>query len=87
MEDNILKDPLIVTVITQYHILKGIKLFGDQSVEAVMKKLNQLHEMMFMEPKNSETMSREENKAALKYLMLLKQNRRGKIKRRGYADG
>ena len=39
MEENILKDPLIVTVMTQYHILKGIKLFGDQGVEAVMKDL------------------------------------------------
>ena len=39
MEENILKDPLIVTAITQYHILKGIKIFGDQGVEDFMKEL------------------------------------------------
>ena len=28
LEDNTMKDPLIVTVLTHYHILKGTKLFG-----------------------------------------------------------
>ena len=51
MEDNILKDTLIVTVLTQYHILNDIKVFGDLGVEAVMQELKQLHEMMVVDPK------------------------------------
>ena len=87
MQDNILKDPLIVKVLTQYRISKGIEVFGDPGVEAVIQEMKQLHEMMAMDPKDPEKMSGEEKKAALQYLIFLKQKRCGKIKSRGCSDG
>ena len=39
-----------------------------------------------MNPKNNQEIARKEKKAALQYLIFLKQKRCGKIKRRGCAD-
>jgi hypothetical protein len=66
---------------------KGIKIFGDAGVEAVLKELQQLHDRDVLKPKHAETLSHQERKGALQYLMFLKQKRSGKIKGRGCADG
>ena len=66
---------------------RGIKLFGQAGIDAVMSELNQLHERKVMRPKDSSKLSRDEKRAALQYLMFLKQKRCGKIKGRGCADG
>jgi hypothetical protein len=65
---------------------KGLKTFGDAGVEAVLKELQQLHDRKVMEPKDTSTMSLDEKRAALQYLMFLKQKRNGTIKGRGCAD-
>ena len=49
--DNVMRNPLITTIITQYHVSKGLKVFGEPGVTAVLKELKQLHYRMVMEPK------------------------------------
>ena len=55
--DNVMRNPLITTIITQYHVPKGLKLFGDPGVPAVLKDLKQLHKRMVMDPRNSDKMT------------------------------
>jgi Reverse transcriptase (RNA-dependent DNA polymerase)/Zinc knuckle len=74
-------------VMTQHSMKKGIKIFGNAGVDAVLKELQQLHDRKVLEPKDAMTMSREEKKASLEYLMFLKKKRNGTIKGRGCADG
>jgi hypothetical protein len=72
---------------TQYIMQKGLKKFGDPGVEAVLSELKQLHNRNVLAPKNSDELSQFDKKAALRYLIFLKQKRCGKIKARGCADG
>jgi hypothetical protein len=67
-------------MISQYNMKKGIKLFGQDSVNDVLSELSQLHDRSVLDPKDAKTLSREEKKAALEYLMFLKKKRCGKIK-------
>ena len=87
LETNIMKDPMVATVLTQYHVSKGIKVFGDPGIEAVTKEIKQLHEMLVIYPKTPEGLTRDENKAALQYFMFLRRKRCGKIKGIVCADG
>jgi hypothetical protein len=75
------------TVMTQHTMKKGIKIFGDAGVEAVLKELQQLHDRDVLKPKHADALSHQERRGALQYLMFLKQKRSGKIKGRGCADG
>ena len=84
---NIMMDETVTTILTQHHVSKGLKVFGNDGVEAVLKELRQLHERMVMEPIDGDNLSPHEKRAALQYLMFLKQKRCGKIKGRGCADG
>jgi hypothetical protein len=72
------------TMFTQHNVRKGMKLFGEAGVDAVKKELTQLHERGVLAPKD---LNDHERKAALQYLMFLKQKRDGTIKGRGCADG
>jgi hypothetical protein len=74
-------------VMTQHSMKKGIKLFGEAGVDAVLKELQQLHDRKVLEPKDATKLSASDKKAALQYLMFLKQKRNGTIKGRGCADG
>jgi hypothetical protein len=76
---------LEVTVMTQHNIKKGLQVFGEAGVEAVLKELNQLHERGVLKP--TKNLSHEQRMDALQYLMFLKQKRNGTIKGRGCADG
>ena len=73
------------TVMTQHNIEKGLQVFGEAGVEAVLKELNQLHERGVLKP--TKNLSHEQRMDALQYLMFLKQKRNGTIKGRGCADG
>jgi hypothetical protein len=75
------------TVMTQYSVKKGLKIFGEAGVEAVVSELKQLHDRAVIEPVQASTLSREDKHKALAYLMFLKKKRTGKIKGRGCADG
>ena len=57
---NIMLDDTVTTILTQYHISKGIHFFGDKGVKAVLKELRQLHDRMVMEPVDGDKLSREE---------------------------
>ena len=49
--DNVMRNLLLTTIITQYHVSKGLKVFGEPRVAAVLKELNQLHGRMVMDLK------------------------------------
>ena len=55
-QDNLMNDPLVTTILAQYHISKGIKVFGETVMEDILKELNQLNDRMVMDPKNADEM-------------------------------
>ena len=61
---------MFVTILTKYHIWKGIKVFGNPGVNAFLKELKQLHGGMVMNTKNPDDISHEENRVALQYLIV-----------------
>ena len=38
-QDNIMRNPLVFTILTQYNISKGLKVFEDSEVTVVLKEL------------------------------------------------
>ena len=78
---------LAETVLTQYPVKRGLEIFGEKGSEAVMSEVGQLDKMGVIEPQDASSLSRNQKRRALPYLMFLKQKRCGKIKARGCADG
>ena len=39
-QDNMMRNPLVKTILTQYHVSKGLKVFGETGVAAVLKEQN-----------------------------------------------
>ena len=66
---------------------RGLKQFGVAGADAIMKELKQIVYRKVMEGQKSGELTTAQKKAALKYLMFLKQKQCGKIKGRGCADG
>lgn len=81
------QDYVFEHMMTQYSLKKGLKEFGDDGVEAVLKELKQLHIRKVIAPVKGDGLSREERRAALEYLMFLKKKRCGTVKGRGCANG
>ena len=79
--------PLFHTIMTQYHVNRGLKIFGIRGEEAVLKELHQLHVRKVMAPTFAKELTPEQRQAALQYLMFLKEKRSGVIKGHGCADG
>ena len=73
------------TVMTQHSVKKGLRLFGEKGIDAIMKELDQLHTRKVLKPKKN--LNCKERRDALQYLMFLKEKRNGIIKARGCADG
>ena len=73
--------------LTQYRMKKGIELWGERSVEAVKREMEQFHDRGVMSLIDPKTMSKEDKKKALTYLMFLKEKCRGVIKGEGYSYG
>ena len=61
---------------------KGLKVFGNSGAAAIKKELEQLIYRKVMHGKKSQELTREQKRAALRYLIFLKQKRCGKIKGR-----
>eukprot|EP00536_Pseudo-nitzschia_multiseries_P011157 jgi/Psemu1/28016/gm1.28016_g len=61
----------------QYKVNQGIKIFGEEGIDAVLSKLQQLHDRGIIEMVWQ----------SLQYLMFVKRKRTGKVKGRGCADG
>jgi hypothetical protein len=74
-------------MMTQYNMRKGLKMFGEAGADAVLKEMDHFHMRKVGIPQNWKTLTLEERRAALRYLMFLKQKRCGTIKGRGCADG
>ena len=71
---------------------KGIKMFGERAVAAVIKEFSQLSEGVtpgkpVIQPVDPSTITAEEMKQALEAVNLIKQKRCGKIKMRSCANG
>ena len=66
---------------------KGLKVFGEAGADAITKELEQIVYQNVMHGFRPSQLNCKQKRAALKYLMFLKQKRCGKIKGRGCADG
>jgi hypothetical protein len=75
------------TIMTQYSMKKGMKLYGDPGMEAVLSELRQIHQREVMKAVPADSLDREAKKKALQYLMCLNKKQCGKIKGRGCANG
>ena len=51
-DTNPLGIDLMTTILTQYHISKGIKKFGKDGVDAVLAELKKLHDRMVIDPRD-----------------------------------
>ena len=66
---------------------QGIKRFGNKDKQAVLNKLQQLHDQDVGKPVDKNTIGDDEIKCSLRYLMFLKGKRDGSIKGCGCSDG
>ena len=71
----------------QMSLKRGLKTFGKAGADAVVAEMQQLDYRNVIKPTDSRKLTRKQKKAALQYLMYLKQKRCGRIKARGCADG
>ena len=73
-------------VTEQMSATQGLQIFGEAGAKAVMKELEQLVYPKVMEGRKSHDLTREQKRAALRYLMFLKEERCRQIKGQGCAD-
>ena len=66
---------------------KGLQQFGEAGADAIKKELEQLVYRKVMQGRSAGQLTTTQKKAALRYLMFLKQKRCGRIKGRGCAAG
>ena len=78
---------MLTFVTEQMSAKRGLRLFGEDGAKAVMKELEQLVYRKVMKGRKAHELTRNHKRAALKYLMFLKEKRCGRIKGRGCADG
>ncbi|KAG7345085.1 reverse transcriptase RNA-dependent DNA polymerase [Nitzschia inconspicua] len=78
---------LFCLVTAQMTANKGVKIFGKAGEEAIEKELCQLLTRNVMHRVHSQELTQEQRRAALRYLMFLKEKSCGTIKGRGCADG
>ena len=71
----------------QMSLKAGLRTFGSDGMKAVEKEMKQLHDRDVMIPVHKKSLTPEQRREALAYLMFLKRKRCGKIKGRGCADG
>ena len=48
--ENLTKNEVVTTILTQHHVSKGLKVFGEKGVDAVLAKMKQLHDRLVIEP-------------------------------------
>ena len=71
----------------QMSLKKGLKHFGKDGADAVIKELRQLDYRDVIKLVPARSLTRDQKQGALNYLMYLKQKQCGRIKARGCADG
>ena len=72
---------------SQMSLKAGLRTFGSDGMKAVEKEMRQLHDRDVMVQVHKKSLTPEQRREALAYLMFLKRKRCGKIKGRGCADG
>eukprot|EP00957_Ditylum_brightwellii_P206225 15347436-Ditylum_brightwellii.AAC.1 len=71
----------------QYHVPKGLQVFGKDGLAAVDKELREMVMRDVMTPLNPDKMKRKEKQDALKYIMFLTKKRCDRVKGRGCTYG
>jgi uncharacterized protein YeaC (DUF1315 family) len=71
----------------QMSLKKGLKYFGKSGADAVVAEMRQLDYRNVIKPVDGRSLTHEQKRRALQYLMYLKQKRCGRIKARGSMDG
>ena len=71
----------------QYHITKGLKIYGDRGREAAKKEMKQLDDMEVVKPKKVDSLTEEQKRNALPCLMFISEKNDGSIKGRCVVDG
>jgi Reverse transcriptase (RNA-dependent DNA polymerase) len=85
--DPVSDEPLFSLVTEQMTAHQGVKRFGKAGKHAIAKELEQLLTRRVLHGVPSTQLNPAQRKAALRYLMFLKEKRCGTIKGRGCADG
>ena len=67
VDQDELQQALVGVVMTQYHVQKGLRVFGEADVVRVRKELQQLHDCKIPKPVNSEGSSKEQFAKVLEY--------------------
>lgn len=80
-------ETVVHSLLTQYGMKKGLKLFGLQGDDAVSEEMQKLRDLRVITPAPPPTLTKENRSAALIYLMFLKRKREGGVKGQGCADG
>ena len=78
---------LMATVMTQYSMKQGIRLFGDRVLTAIRKEMQQLHTRKVLNPRKKKEISKEAMDQMLEYVMTIKEKNDESVKGRGCADG
>ena len=73
--------------LTQLGMKGGIKMWGQQGVEVILKEMKQFHDLNVVRPLLPNEIFRQTKSNVLGYLVFLKKKRNGNIKGRSCADG
>jgi hypothetical protein len=84
---KVLTPDLEAIALTQYTLKRRLKEFDADGIDALGKEVGQLHTRKVAKPIDSNSPTRAEKQASLRYLMFLTQKSCGQIKARGCADG
>ena len=71
----------------QYNMNQGLKRSSKSRVSAIEKEVRQLVTMDALETDDPKDLNREDHRAVMVYLMLLKEKREAAIKSKGCCDG
>jgi hypothetical protein len=74
-------------VMTQMTAKKGIKKFGQEAIAALLQEFSQMENLDVYEAVNAGLLTREQRRAALQAINLIKRKRDGTLKGRTVADG
>ncbi len=75
------------TALTQYNLKRGLKEFGKDAVTAIGKEMEQLPPWKVAKPVDGSSLTSDQKRATLRYLMFLTKKRCGRVKARRCADG
>ena len=78
---------IVAICMTQMSAKKGIKKHGDVAINAILKEYAQLHDLDVFKPRHKSDLTEDQLRECLRLIILIKENRCGKIKGRACADG